>query len=167
MALVEVLAVLAELRSARCRVWVGGGWGVDALVGRQTRPHRDLDLAVDAEDEQVAVRVLERRGYRVETGWRPVRVELAAAGRGWVDLHPVAFDVRGHGRQADRDGGSFDYPAQAFVVGGLDGVAVPCLSREQQVTFHSGYPPRHVDLHDLQLLEQVQRRSGRAGPTGR
>jgi hypothetical protein len=26
------------------RVWIAGGWGVDALVGRQTRIHSDLDL---------------------------------------------------------------------------------------------------------------------------
>ena len=63
----EVLAVLEDLGSARCRVWVGGGWGVDALVGRQTRAHRDLDLAVDAEDEGRALAALARRGYRVET----------------------------------------------------------------------------------------------------
>ncbi|WP_411721535.1 nucleotidyltransferase domain-containing protein [Mycetocola sp.] len=25
-----------------------GGWAVDAVVGRQTRPHQNLDLAVDA-----------------------------------------------------------------------------------------------------------------------
>jgi hypothetical protein len=29
------------------RVWIAGGWGVDALVGRQTRLDSDLDLAVD------------------------------------------------------------------------------------------------------------------------
>src|SRR5213082_2375944 len=27
---------------------VSGGWGVDALLGRQTRPHLDLDIVVDA-----------------------------------------------------------------------------------------------------------------------
>jgi hypothetical protein len=85
----EVIGVLADLAEAGCAVWVAGGWGVDALVGRQTRLHRDLDLAVDARNETVALRVLERRGYRVETDWRPIRVELIAEGRGWVDVHPT------------------------------------------------------------------------------
>jgi lincosamide nucleotidyltransferase A/C/D/E len=40
----DVLAVLAVLREAGAEVWVGGGWGIDALVGEQTRDHRDLDL---------------------------------------------------------------------------------------------------------------------------
>ncbi|WP_410007823.1 nucleotidyltransferase domain-containing protein [Planotetraspora sp. A-T 1434] len=30
----EVLRVLTLLRTAGCEVWVGGGWGIDALVGR-------------------------------------------------------------------------------------------------------------------------------------
>jgi len=60
---------------------------------------------VDAEDDAAAVRVLEQRGYRVETDWRPVRVEFAASGLRWVDLHPVVFDASGNGRQADLDGG--------------------------------------------------------------
>jgi lincosamide nucleotidyltransferase A/C/D/E len=43
----DVLAVLDALAHAGCRAWVGGGWGVDALVGRPTRSHRDLDLAIE------------------------------------------------------------------------------------------------------------------------
>jgi lincosamide nucleotidyltransferase A/C/D/E len=93
----EVLAILVSLEEAGCSVWVAGGWGVDALVGQQTRPHRDLDLAVDANDESSAVGVLRRAGYQIETDWRPVRVELVAPGRGWVDLHPVMFGPDGHG----------------------------------------------------------------------
>ena len=88
MPLAEVLAVLGALREAGCRVWVAGGWAVDALVGRQIRAHRDLDLAIDVTDEERALGILQRRGYAVETDWRPVRLELAAAGVGWVDLHP-------------------------------------------------------------------------------
>jgi Aminoglycoside-2''-adenylyltransferase len=95
MDLVEVLEILADLAEAGCSVWVAGGWGVDALVGRQTRSHRDLDLALDARNQTTALRTLERRGYRVETDWRPVRVELVNEGRGgsmytrWFSTQPV------------------------------------------------------------------------------
>ncbi|WP_237283485.1 nucleotidyltransferase domain-containing protein [Streptomyces alfalfae] len=40
----DVLFVLTLLRRAKLDVWSGGGWGIDALVGEQTRDHRDLDL---------------------------------------------------------------------------------------------------------------------------
>ena len=42
----RVLEILDRLRSHGVTASVDGGWGVDALVGRQTRPHEDLDLVV-------------------------------------------------------------------------------------------------------------------------
>src|SRR5438093_973720 len=42
----DVLEVLRRLDEARVDWWIDGGWGVDALLGKETRPHDDLDLAV-------------------------------------------------------------------------------------------------------------------------
>jgi len=42
----EVLEVLGWLDMVGIEVWVDGGWGVDALLGEETRPHSDLDLAL-------------------------------------------------------------------------------------------------------------------------
>ena len=88
------------------RVWVAGGWGVDALVGRQIRIHSDLDLAVDV--TQTApdhlLRAFGRHGYVVEADWRPSRVALVADGTRQVDLHPIVFDPQGTGWQANLDG---------------------------------------------------------------
>jgi lincosamide nucleotidyltransferase A/C/D/E len=151
----EVLALLDALAGAGCRTWVGGGWGVDALAGRQTRSHRDLDLAIDAADEEAAMDVLERRGFVVETDRRPVRVELVAEFGRRVDLHPVVFDADGSGRQDDVDGGHFDYPPDCFATGSIGGVAVPCLSVGQQLRFHAGYQPRDHDRHDVALLHAL------------
>src|SRR4051794_35884541 len=41
-------AILATLDARDAEVWVGGGWGVDALLGDQTREHSELDLWLDA-----------------------------------------------------------------------------------------------------------------------
>ncbi|MFE6488218.1 nucleotidyltransferase domain-containing protein, partial [Streptomyces sp. NPDC057757] len=126
MNIADLFDLLDILESADASYWVAGGWGVDVLVGRQTRPHRDVDLALDARSETATVGALEAFGYRVETDQRPTRVELAAPGRRWVDLHPVVFDAEGVGRQADLDGGCFLYPDGAFTVGTLQGRTVPC-----------------------------------------
>ena len=154
MSISTVLEILSVLEAHECRIWIAGGWGVDALLGRQTRSHRDLDLAVDAEHEALAVELLGGLGYQVETDWRPVRVELASQD-GWVDLHPVVFDQTGVGRQADVNGGQFHYPREAFTVGVLGDRPVPCLSRPAQIRFHSGYQPRATDVHDLALLDDL------------
>jgi lincosamide nucleotidyltransferase A/C/D/E len=155
MSISTVLEILSVLHAHDCRVWIAGGWGVDALVGRQTRSHRDLDVAVDAEHEALAVKLLGGLGYQVETDWRPARIELVSRD-GWVDLHPVAFDQTGFGRQAGLNGGQFDYPTDAFTIGVLGGRPVPCLSRRAQIQFHSGYEPRVIDVYDLALLEDLR-----------
>ena len=152
MQLTDVLAVSTALGAAGINHWVGGGWGVDALAGRPTRQHRDLDLAVDAAALDAALAVLGRLGYAAETDWLPVRLELAAPGERWVDVHPVVFDPRGDGRQAGLAGGHFDYPAADLVTGELRGHLLPCLSARLQRVFHSGYPLRPEDEADLAVL---------------
>ena len=152
---VEVQAVLDTLQDAGCRVWVAGGWGVDVLLGRVTRAHRDLDLAIDAAGLEAGLDRLSRRGYVVETDWLPVRVELHRPGRGRVDLHPVVLDEHGDGVQAGFDGEVFRYPAADLVRGHLDGVEVGCLSARLQLVFRQGYPLRPVDHHDLPLLTSL------------
>lgn len=107
MDLSEILTVVAAFSAAGCRFWLEGGWGVDALVGRQTRAHRDVDI--DAQHEETALAVLADLGYTIETDWRPNRVELAA-GRGWIDLHPLLIDADGNARQAALDGGFHFFP---------------------------------------------------------
>jgi lincosamide nucleotidyltransferase A/C/D/E len=151
----DVIQVLDALDGAGARHWVGGGWGVAALAGRQTRQHRDLDLAVDARDLGRCLVVLDRLGYVAETDWLPVRIEMRSAGELWVDVHPVVFDASGHGRQADLEGGFFDYPPDAFGRGLIDGRTVPCLSAQQQRRFRSGYEHRSQDVHDLAQLDDL------------
>jgi lincosamide nucleotidyltransferase A/C/D/E len=157
----EVHLVLDALRTAGFdRFWVGGGWGVDALAGRQTRPHRDLDLAVDVTRSTLdqVIDALAGRGYAVETDWRPVRVELSAPASRWVDVHPLAFDEHGVGHQANAAGQApFVYPPEGFARGDIGGRPVDCLSVAQQLTFHSGYSPRAHDLLDIALLEAMNR----------
>jgi lincosamide nucleotidyltransferase A/C/D/E len=155
MSAIEVLAILDAVEGAGCRAWVAGGWGVDALAGSQTRSHRDLDLVIPAQHEQMALAVLEERGYAIETDWRPVRVELAASVNRWVDVHPVVFAESGDGVQAGLDGVTFHYPASCFVVGRIGDRRVGCLSIAQQVAFHSGYEPRELDYADLRLLHEL------------
>lgn len=151
-----MLEVLDALDRADVRHWVAGGWGVDALVGLQTRAHRDLDLAVDAVDHDTCMAALARLGYTTETDWLPVRVEVAAPGGRWVDVHPVRFDAQGLGLQGDPTGTHFRYPPTAFATGLLGGRTVPCLSAGQQRLFHSGYELRPQDEHDLRQLATLR-----------
>ena len=154
MLLAEVQRVVAALEAAGCSFWLEGGWGVDALVGHQTREHRDVDVDIDARHEEAALGALAVLGYAIETDWRPNRVELVAPGRGWVDLHLLVIDASGV-RQAALGGGWHEFPPDCFTTGHLDGHEVPCFTAETQRFFRTGYEPRPVDLHDLALLDDL------------
>jgi lincosamide nucleotidyltransferase A/C/D/E len=165
MSVAEVLDVLGAFRRVGCRFWLEGGWGVDALVGRQTRPHRDVDVDFDAAYETVVLQQLADLGYSIETDWRPNRVELAAPGRGWVDLHPLVLDDEGAARQAALDGGWHELPTSWFTTGTLQGVTVPCVSAQAQRRFRSGYELRQVDLDDLGQLDRLDQLADRSERT--
>jgi lincosamide nucleotidyltransferase A/C/D/E len=59
----DVLAVLDQLDRAGVVVWLDGGWGVDALLGGQSRPHQDLDLVIDRDDCEAAQTALAGTGF--------------------------------------------------------------------------------------------------------
>jgi lincosamide nucleotidyltransferase A/C/D/E len=165
MSAADVGTVLDIAHTARFdRLWIAGGWGVDALVGRQTRIHSDLDLAVDVTRMALdhLLQALGRHSYLVQADWLPSRVALVAGAR-QVDLHPLLFDAQGTGWQANIEGQEpFQYPQDAFAKGLIDGRLVDCLSVMQQLRFHHGYLPRERDNQDIALLEAL---IGRAGTT--
>lgn len=156
----QAVLVCTALADAGVNFWLAGGWGVDALAGVQTRPHRDLDVLVDADDEATALDVLSDLGYADETDWRPIRVELVRLGAGWVDVHPVVFDGAGNGVQAGPDGTWYHYPAEIFTRGRVGGIAVGCVSVAAQRTGHAGYAPRPQDVHDLAVLDRLDAQPG-------
>ena len=148
----DVLVVVDALKTARIDAWIAGGWAVDAVVGEANRPHRDLDLAVRSEHLDPAIAVLGRLGYATTRDLRPVRLVMEAPGRRAVDLHPVTFDATGFGRQVGDEGRVYDYPADGFGTGRIDGQTVPSLTAEQLVRFHLGYELLNHDRHDMELL---------------
>jgi len=70
MSAADVLGVLAALDGRGIPAWLDGGWGIDALLGEQTRPHEDVDLVVPVPDVPALVELLGAQGYRVTEGRR-------------------------------------------------------------------------------------------------
>lgn len=150
----DVLEILDRLEAAEVPVWLDGGWGVDALIGRQTRPHDDADAVVPLDRTDLAIAALAALGYGVALDLRPTRLVLRDATGRQLDVHPVVFDASGDGRQrgAAPDGGDCLYPAAGFVSGSIAGRRVGCLSAAVQLAHHTGYVPDAKDRHDAGLL---------------
>jgi lincosamide nucleotidyltransferase A/C/D/E len=154
----EVLEILDILEAKGIAVWIGGGWGVDALVGHETRSHEDVDIAVDTNDQGRTIDALIAVGFSVveEQDWRPSRVLLQdPAGRA-VDLHPLVFDGSGDALQANvGDLPPFRYPSEQFVYGTVSGRRVRCIGTDLQIRFHSGYELDSKGRHDLRQLTKL------------
>ncbi|HEV3361592.1 MAG TPA: hypothetical protein VG247_32645 [Pseudonocardiaceae bacterium] len=149
----HLLRVLDVVRAARVPVWLAGGWGIDALLGEQTRPHRDADLLHDVIAEPRALAALAELGYRPGLDARPVRFVLATDTGHELDLHPLHIAADGSAWQAADDAGArFEYPAECFVTGTVAGRPVPCVSVAQQIYFHQGYEPTERDRADMAAL---------------
>ena len=59
----EVVRLVTLLEARDVAVWLDGGWGVDALLERQTREHDDLDLVVSLASFPALLLALRRAGY--------------------------------------------------------------------------------------------------------
>src|SRR5882762_6802312 len=82
------------LHSQGVRVWLDGGWGVDACLGSQTRRHSDLDIVIEERDVQAATAALQRLGYaavpRPDT--RPWNFVLGDETGRHIDFHVIILD---------------------------------------------------------------------------
>lgn len=148
----DVIFMAGAFDAAGIRYWIAGGWGVDALLGTQTRSHDDLDISVPSDKEAIVLATLEALEFTVTTDWRPVRIATRDADGREVDVHPIRFRADGSAWLPSVDGGRFEYPADCFTTGVIAGRTVPCLSASQQVAFHRGYELQDKDHADLQAL---------------
>ncbi len=46
----DVIDLYSSLENLGVEIWIDGGWGVDALLGEQSRSHQDLDIAIEEKD---------------------------------------------------------------------------------------------------------------------
>lgn len=97
----DVVDLYSGLLAWDVRLWVDGGWGVDALLGRQTRPHKDFDAIAALDDLPALTRFLGGCGFALKLIWEENR---------WVPCPEppplVGRERRGYGR--DRRAGRLE-----------------------------------------------------------
>ena len=152
----DVISFYTELDKRGIEIWINGGWGVDALLGKQTRPHEDLDIVIQQKDLQEARELLEKRGYKnVERDdTSPWNFVLGDNKGREIDFHVILFDDKGNGIYGPAERG-FMYPAGSLLgTGKINGHSVRCVSPQQMVKFRAEYKPREKDFKDVSALCQ-------------
>jgi len=151
-ALVDLLRLL---EGAGIEVWLDGGWAVDAVLGAQTRPHKDVDIILRVTDLPNLRELLGRRGFERQPGGTDSNFVLADRSGLEVDVHAIVFDRDGNGVYRMKNGSDWIFPAAGFSGRGVvQGLSVRCLSPETQVLCHAhGYVPKEKDFRDMELLQ--------------
>ncbi len=178
----EVMDMSGALEDAGVPFWLAGGWGVDALVGHQTRRHDDIDIVVDdfANYAGTARAVFESLGFEMRHEmhfalWMPDRWQMADNQLRVVDLLSidwgklaaalgVAAEVAREAHDRLGKSGGDDLSCRVFSQGRVGGQSVPCLSVEAQLLYHSGFEPSRAQRHDIALLKRLRGPGQPAGP---
>lgn len=137
------------LERSGLEVYIDGGWAVDALLGQQTRPHDDLDIALPHQQVPKLRTLLSARGFREQPRddtWE-CNFVLTDENDCRLDVHSYILDAAGNNIYGvEYIGGHLTGK------GCINGYPVRCISPEWLVKFHSGYELDGNDHHDVRLL---------------
>ncbi len=162
----DVISIYQRLVEHGIQVWLTGGWGIDALLREQTRPHKDLDVLMPLDDVVQMRELLAQDGYGLKELWSENcwavdahGVETASAfvlqdseGRE-LDAHAMRLDDGGNGIPAWAAAEGFIFTRQDLAGAGvIAGFAVQCITPEKQMLCHTGYELPDKQWRDLELL---------------
>lgn len=130
-------------------VCIDGGWGVDALLGEQTRKHGDLDIALPHTYVPKLRELLEAQGYRdVPRNDSSDHNFVLGDDKGHqIDFHSYTFDENGN----NIFGVAYE-PRHLTGTGTINGHPVKCIPADVMIEFHSGYELDEDDYHDVKAL---------------
>jgi lincosamide nucleotidyltransferase A/C/D/E len=137
-------------------VWLDGGWGVDALVGRPTREHDDLDIAIALAQRESFLDVMRGAGFEVRERESDVGFVMQDTSGRKVDVHVVGFATTRANAEGEAVYGGIEY-----AVGSLDGTGtiggrpVQCVSAKWAMTYHTRYEPDDDDYRDVCVLSEA------------
>ena len=151
MTAVDALELVKLFEKNQIEVTLDGGWGVDALLGEQSRTHADLDIVIPYKEVKLLRALLEAQGYtdvpRPDT--RVVNFVLGDEQGCLVDVHTYTLDRVNHPEQG------LDYPLDSLHgKGTILGYPVRCIDVDNMVKFHAGYELDENDYHDVKALCQ-------------
>jgi lincosamide nucleotidyltransferase A/C/D/E len=147
----EVVRFLEFMDANGIDIVVDGGWGVDALLGKQSRPHLDLDIAVEHRFVEPLRLLLQSRGYRdiPRNDSHTYNFVMGDSNGHLIDIHSYEFD-----KNCQLLCG-IAYPFDSLLGSGtIADRVVRCITPERMVEFHDAYQGDADDRQDVLALCQ-------------
>ncbi len=144
-----VIELVGFLQSHGIEVVVDGGWGVDALIGKQTRSHDDLDIAILHKDVPKLRQMLSEKGFSeiFKNDSRDCNFVLQDESGNQLDVHSYTFDENGNNVY-----GVAYLPEHLTGKGTINDFEVKCIPPYWSVKFHTGYELDENDFCDVKAL---------------
>lgn len=149
----ELRLVIESLESEGVSYWVAGGWGVDALLGRCTRRHKDIDIVIDdfEHNEPKVRQAFFSFGFdhiTTDQGgvWMPWRSNFEDRAGHRIEVLAIDWDhlrkvfALDPGREPKSTWEIEDLVGEVLTLGEIEGRPVPCLALAAQLLFHTGFP---------------------------
>lgn len=147
---IDAVEIISYAEENGIDFWLDGGWGVDALLGEETRTHNDIDLFVEKRNGERFIGILRGKGFAeiaeayttmYHTVWKDAKNRI-------IDLHIFEFNEQGYIVFEGEP-----YPPSIFSgIGKIGDKVVKSIDAENQVLFHLGYEHDENDIHDVMLL---------------
>jgi len=165
----DVTDLVLRWRADGMKVWLVGGWGVDALLGEESRPHHDLDIVLEYQTLwRFAESMMDQGFHRISDDGSFNHVFRDADGRE-VDVRLVDTSCR-HRTPTGTDVYAGD--GLPFEVGALNGRGtvggepVDCCTADYQVRTRLGSFLEELDDNARRDVLALHRRLRTPLPTG-
>jgi lincosamide nucleotidyltransferase A/C/D/E len=150
----DLIPYLELFEELELEIWIDGGWGVDALLGKQTRTHADLDFLIEKVSSDRLVSAIRELGFidvhtNDHTQWNFV---MGSPEGKKFDFHVLERASGGDYLYRDPDN---PIPVTAESMNGtgtIAGRSVRCPTPEFQIDSHTGYNLKETDIQDVTAL---------------
>ena len=111
----------------------------------------------------MAKKPTEKQLYKLKNEWLGQFFEEVKPKEFYRAVFPEgSFERAGHfedgtSKQADLEGGWYEFEKDYFGSVFFEGKTIPCISLKGQKVFHSGYELRDKDKHDISILESLSK----------
>lgn len=160
----KVLTLRSDLLKLGVDPIIDGGWGIDALLGKQTREHKDLDIIIEKKDVENV------RAYFANQGYKPADDEsmwwhfALSDGTSEVDVFVIEITANGDGVYGPPERNMPLFPASALAGAGVIAGAkvrtlsadyrLLCLTRAFGVVTKTDYAITKKDYLDLDAISK-------------
>ena len=150
----DVLELYDLFENNKIKVWINGGCGVDALLGEQTRSHKDVDIVIQKKHVTKLRKLLESKEYKeikLDIA-RPHNFVYGDTKGHEIDIHVIKLDDKGNGIYGPAKNNEM-FPASSLTgTGTINKHKVRCLTAEFEVESHKGYKFSEKDFKDVSAL---------------